>query len=170
MRGLIHIYTGDGKGKTTAAVGLAIRAVGNGLKVFFVKFIKESFTSELLNFSAFQDSIHIYRCSTGFINGKPTYEQIKKIKHCLKELEEIIISYDYDIIVFDELIVALRLGLLCREELERLLKLNKEKTEIVITGRGAPEWLIDMADLVTEMRKIKHYFDLGITARRGIEY
>jgi len=169
MNGFIHIYTGDGKGKTTAAVGLTVRAIGNGLKVFFVQFIKGAHTGEIEIFQKFPEVVDVYRCSTGFIYETPDNSQIETVRKCLKEVEEKIKENNYDMIVLDELSVALSTGLISRSDAERLIQLS-ENAEIIITGRNAPEWLIERADLVTEMKKLKHYFDRGIKARRGIEY
>lgn len=170
MCGLIHLYTGDGKGKTTAAVGLTIRAVGNNLKVLFVQFIKGNFTGELSVLKKFPELIDIIRCSTGFIYGKPKPHQREEIKRCLKEIKVKIRDCKYDVVVFDEMAIAISLDLISKEETEEILALIGDSAEIIITGRGAPQWLIERADLVTEMRKIKHYFDRGILARKGIEY
>lgn len=166
---MIHVYTGDGKGKTTAAVGLAIRAIGNGLRVLFVQFIKGAHTGEIEIFQKFPELIEIYRCSTGFVYKTPQQYQMENVRECVKEIEKKLEKNNYDIVIFDELCVALSIGLISREDAERLIQLSK-KAEIIITGRNAPDWLIEQADLVTEMKKIKHYFDRGIKARRGIEY
>ncbi|MEN2994439.1 MAG: cob(I)yrinic acid a,c-diamide adenosyltransferase [Thermodesulfovibrio sp.] len=166
---MIHVYTGDGKGKTTAAVGLTVRAVGNGLRVLFVQFIKGSHTGEIEIFEKFPDFIDIYRCSIGFVHKSPQKDQIEFITKCIKEIEEKLKKQRYDIVVFDELSIALSTGLISREDTEKLIQLS-DNAEVIITGRNAPEWLIEKADLVTEMKKIKHYFDRGIKARRGIEY
>lgn len=170
MSGLIHLYTGDGKGKTTAAVGLTIRAIGNDLKVLFVQFIKEDFTGEISVLKKFPESVDIIRCSTGFIYGEPKKHQLQEIDRCLREIKGKIRDGRYNVIVFDELAVAISLNLISRQETEEILAMIGDKAEIIITGRDAPQWLIERADLVTEMRKIKHYFDRGISARKGIEY
>lgn len=167
---MIHIYTGDGKGKTTAAVGLTIRAIGNGLKVLFVQFIKDAPSGEIKILEKFPDFVTLYRCSTGFIYGKPETSQIDRVKKCLVELERKIKEGNYKVIVLDEFAVSLSLGLISREDGERLILASEEDMEIVITGRDAPDWLIERADLVTEMHCIKHYFNRGIRARKGIEY
>lgn len=167
---MIHVYTGEGKGKTTAAVGLTVRAVGNGLKVLFVQFIKGAHTGELEIFQKFPEFIDVYRCSTGFVYGAPEPSQLEFVKQCLKDIEKLIKTKHYDMIVFDELSVAVNVGLVSKEEAQKLIELTTADTELIITGRGAPQWLIERADLVTEMKKLKHYFDRGISARRGIEY
>lgn len=170
MRGLMHLYTGDGKGKTTAAVGLTIRAIGNGLRVFFIQFIKEEFSGEIVILNNYPTLVDVYRCSTGFVYNEGKALQREKVKRCLEELKLKIKEETYDMIVFDELAIAISLGLISRDETEELLSLINKDTEIIITGRNAPQWLIDRADLVTEMRNIKHYFEKGVSARRGIEY
>ncbi|WP_353683969.1 cob(I)yrinic acid a,c-diamide adenosyltransferase [Thermodesulfovibrio sp. 3907-1M] len=166
---MIQVYTGDGKGKTTAAVGATIRAVGNGLKVLFVQFIKGAHTGEIEVFQKFPDLIKVYRCSTGFVYGKPLPSQISVVVECIKEIETLTKKEHYDLIVLDELTVALNTGLISKEQVQNLIALAQD-AELIITGRNAPDWLIEKADLVTEMKKIKHYFERGINARRGIEY
>lgn len=170
MKGLIQVYTGDGKGKTTASVGATVRAAGNGLKVLFVQFIKEAKSGELEILKKFPDLIKIIICTTGFIYDKPKKAQIQAVKECLESVKELIRSSRFDIVVLDEFTLAVKLGLISKKEAEQILQLKPEHTELIITGRDAPEWLIDKADLVTEMKKIKHYFDRGVNARRGIEY
>lgn len=170
MQGLIHVYTGDGKGKTTAAVGLATRAIGNGLKVLFVQFIKGTQTGELEILNRFPELIEVYRCSTGFVFNSPDESQREIVKNCIKEIEDKLKTNYYDLIILDEFSVAISTGLVTKEQAERLIDFKPQDSELIITGRGAPDWLIEKADLVTEMRKIKHYFDRGIQARRGIEY
>lgn len=167
---MIHVYTGNGKGKTTAAVGLTVRAIGNGFKVLFIQFIKGAYTGEIEILQKFPELIEIYRCSTGFVYGSPEQSQIEVVKNCLKDIEEKIKTKHYEMIVLDEFTVAINLGLISYEEAERIIQLKPENSELIITGRNAPEWLIEKADLVTEMRKVKHYFDIGVNARRGIEY
>ncbi len=166
---MIHLYTGDGKGKTTAAVGATVRAIGNGFKVLFVQFMKDAHTGEIEVFQKFPDLIKVYRCSTGFVYEKPKPSQIDFAVECIKDIETLIKRDHYDLIVLDELSVALNTGLISKEQAQKLIDLAQD-AELIITGRNAPEWLIENADLVTEMKKIKHYFDRGIKARRGIEY
>jgi len=170
QKGFVHIYTGDGKGKTTAAVGLAIRAIGQGLKVLFIQFIKSSPTGELEILKKFNENIDIYRCSTGFIYEHPNENQKQIMKKCVSEIKEKILKNKYDLIVLDEFCNAINLGLISKKDAEELFQLKPFNAEFIITGRDAPEWLIEKADLVTEMKKIKHYFDKGIKARKGIEF
>lgn len=169
-KGFIQVYTGDGKGKTTAAVGLTIRAIGNGLKVFFVQFIKSTHSGEIEILNKFSDYVDIYRCPTGFIYEIPDEKQIEKVKECLKEIKNKITTKKYDLIVLDEMTVAINTCLISRMDAETIINMKPPQTELVITGRDAPEWICEKADLVTEMKKIKHYFDKGVKARKGIEY
>ncbi|PLV60195.1 cob(I)yrinic acid a,c-diamide adenosyltransferase [Thermotoga sp. KOL6] len=170
MRGYVQVYTGDGKGKTTAALGLSVRAACAGLKVFIGQFLKGSETSEL-KINEFFSNIEIVQYGTpDFVFGKPRKDQIERAKKGLDDAQKRISSGEYDIVVLDELCVAIHLGFFSREEIEALLNSKPEHVELVITGRYAPEWLMERADLVTEMREVKHYYKKGISARKGIEF
>ncbi len=133
QKGFIHIYTGDGKGKTTAAVGITVRAVGNGLKVLFIQFIKAPPTGEIEILKKFPEMIDIYidiyRCSTSFIYGKPDKNQKGTIKSCIAEIKEKILKNKYDLIVRDEFCNAINLGLISKKETEKVSKILKEYTE-----------------------------------------
>lgn len=126
QKGFIHIYTGDGKGKTTAAVGITVRAVGNGLKVLFIQFIKATPTGEIEILKKFPEMIDIYRCSTSFIYGKPDKNQKGTIKSCIAEIKEKILKNKYDLIVLDEFCNAINLGLISKKEAEKVSKILKE--------------------------------------------
>lgn len=168
-RGQIHIYTGNGKGKTTAALGISLRAVCAGKKVFFGQFIKGMDYSEL-RAAEYLPGFEIHQFGRDcFIYNKPTEEDISAAKEGLKVCGEVLKNMDYDIVVLDELNVALYYKLFSVEEVIRILEERAEKLEVIITGRYAPQELIDMADLVTEMKEIKHYYRKGIQARKGIE-
>ena len=171
MKGYIQLYTGNGKGKTTAAFGLAMRAAGNGMKTFFAQFVKGMPYSELdiVKSNLPQITIKQYGLDC-FIVNEPTQKDIDAARAGLAEVNEIILSGNYDIIVLDEACIALYYKLFKVEELIEIIKLKKESTEIVITGRYAPKELIDIADLVTEMKEIKHYYANGVEARKGIEF
>ncbi|WP_101513932.1 cob(I)yrinic acid a,c-diamide adenosyltransferase [Thermotoga sp. SG1] len=170
MKGYVHVYTGDGKGKTTAALGLSVRAACAGLRVFIGQFLKGTPVSEL-KLKEFFRNIEIVQYGTSeFVVGRPSEEQIKKAKEGLRDVKERLISGRYDVVVLDELCVAIHFGFFSREEIEDLLSVRPENVELVITGRYAPEWLIEKADLVTEMKEVKHYYREGVRAREGIEY
>lgn len=169
-RGYIQVYTGNGKGKTTAALGLALRAAGAGLRVYMIQFIKKRRCSEHKALERFDDLITIRQFGTGFLKGrKRTKAEIKAAMGGLEELQEIIKSKKYDIIILDEINVATHYGLIKVDELLRVLDSKPSKVEVVLTGRYADQRIIERADLVTEMKKVKHYKDRGVKARYGIE-
>lgn len=173
-KGLIQIYTGDGKGKTTSAVGLAVRAIGQGLKVCYIYFHKnpdkwgyaEQKILEKLGVKIFG-----FAKEHPFCDKKVSLESIRN--ECLKGLEfikEIFRQKKYDILILDEVNISLRDGFLKEEEIINLLKMKPKSMELVLTGRGATKKLKEIADLVSEIKNIKHPFDKGIKGRKGIEY
>ncbi len=170
-KGYIHVYTGNAKGKTTAALGLALRAAGAGLKVFIAQFIKKRRCSEHKALDRFKDLITVKQYGTGFLKGgKPTKTEIDAAQKGFKEVKSIIASKTYDMVVLDEINVAIHHKLLNVEDIVDLLNSRPPNTEVVLTGRYADEKIIEMADLVTEMKEIKHYYKKGVKARRGIEH
>lgn len=170
MRGYTQVYTGAGKGKTTAALGLAFRAAGAGLRVFFVQFMKGSSVSEIQALQRFADQITLRRFgSNKFIIGEPTPLDISEAQKGLQEASEALLSGDYDLVILDEANGAVSLGLLSTQSILALMDSRPQKTELVLTGRNAPPEIMDRADLVTEMREVKHYFSQGVSARIGIE-
>ncbi|OFI01516.1 Cob(I)yrinic acid a,c-diamide adenosyltransferase [Clostridium acetireducens DSM 10703] len=168
-KGYIQIYTGNGKGKTTAALGLSLRAVCAGKKVFFGQFIKGMDYSELLadmylpNFKLKQFGRNC------FIKNNPIREDIDKAKIGLNICKKVLFSGEYDIVILDEINIAIYYNLLSVKEVIDVLKNKDKNTEVILTGRYAPKELIDIADLVTEMKEIKHYYKKGVKARKGIE-
>jgi cob(I)alamin adenosyltransferase len=171
MTGYVQVYTGNGKGKTTAALGLALRATGAGKKVFIAQFIKGRTYSEITAINNYLPAVTIKQYGMGcFIVNKPCLEDIEAAKKGLEHVSEVIASGEYDLIVLDEACIAIYYELFSVEELIRAISRKKDKTEIIITGRYAPQKLLDFADLVTEMIEIKHYFKSGVEARKGIEY
>ena len=170
MKGYVHVYTGDGKGKTTAALGLALRAVGAGLKVYIGQFIKQGKFSELKALEKFSRNITVEQFGRKRFIGKKIDEQDRKAaQNGLKHVREIMRGGKYDLIILDEINIVLHYGLIDESDVIDMLKNRNKQTEIVLTGRNAGKSIIDCADLVTEMRKIKHYRDQGVTARLGIE-
>jgi cob(I)alamin adenosyltransferase len=170
VKGFIHLYTGNGKGKTTAAIGLAIRAVGAGKKVFIAQFVKGMHYGELESLKRFPEiEIHQYGL-TCFIENKPTKEDIDAARKGLKKVSEILSSKKFDVIILDEICIALYYQLFNLEEVKNIINTKNQTAEIILTGRYASIELIGMADLVTEMKEIKHYYTKGIKAREGIEY
>jgi cob(I)alamin adenosyltransferase len=170
MKGYIQVYTGNGKGKTTAAFGLALRAVGAGKKVFFAQFVKGKIYSEINAVHNYLPSITVKQYGLNcFIINSPTQADIDIAREGFEEVSGIIQSGSYDVVVLDEANIALFYNLFSVEELVRVLKKKSVENEIIITGRYAPQELIDMADLVTEMQEVKHYYKKGVKARVGIE-
>ncbi len=169
-KGLVHIYTGDGKGKTTAAFGLAVRASGAGLRVGIFQFIKGASYSENDIFKNIHN-ITIVQCGRGcFIKTHPSPEDINAALRGLRVASRNIKSGKYDLVILDEVNVALRMGLINIEDIIQLIIGKPLSLELVLTGRNCPKTLFRYADLITEMRKIKHPFDEGIVARKGIEF
>ena len=171
MKGYIQIYTGNGKEKTTAAIGLSVRAVGAGKKVFFAQFVKGQVYSEVKAIQSLLPSITIKQYGLEyFIYKNPTQADIDRARKGFDEVSGIITSGQYDVVVLDEANIAIYYHLFTVEELIGVLKKKPDETEIIITGRYAPLELIDIVDLVTEMREIKHYYSQGVEARVGIEF
>ena len=168
---IIHVYTGDGKGKTTAAFGLALRAAGAGLKVHIVQFGKTVPSSEGIVGIRYKLFDVVAFWHHGFIKPDTDITPFReKTLQGIEYVDEILDKEHIDLLILDEIIVCLKLGVINRIELEGLIKRVPSDTELVLTGRGAPDWLIEKADLVTDMKKIKHYIDKEINARKGIEY
>jgi cob(I)alamin adenosyltransferase len=169
-RGYVQVYTGDGKGKTTAALGLALRAAGAGLRVFIAQFAKAMPYSELKALERFDDLITVKqygrRC---FIHEKPEQADVNAARNGYRESREALGSGEYDLVILDEANIAVHFNLFSEEELLDLIDAKPENVELVITGRKAPKSLVERADLVTEMKEIKHYYEKGVEARKGIE-
>ena len=167
---MVHVYTGDGKGKTTAAIGLAVRAIGAGFKVLIVQFIKNGEYSEIKALNKFSDSITIKQFGLGhFIKGAPSAEDFNAAQIGIEETESIVRSGNYKMVILDEANVAVKLGLFSVDDLLYIIDNKPDNVELIITGRDAEQKLIEKADLVTEMKEIKHYFRKGVMARVGIE-
>ena len=171
MKGYVQVYTGDGKGKTTAAMGLALRAVGAGLRVFVAQFAKGRDTSEAGPLDSFGDSLVFRHWGLDtFITGTPSPEDTGLADEALAETRRALASGEFDLVIVDEGNVAAALGLIGTKDLLGLIDLKPEHVELVITGRGAAPEIIERADLVTEMNDVRHYYDRGVHARKGIEY
>jgi cob(I)alamin adenosyltransferase len=170
-RGYIQVYTGNGKGKTTAALGLALRAAGAGLKVFIVQFIKKRRCSEHKMLERFGDLITMRQCGRGFLlKRKANWSDIMEAQSGLDEVREAIASKRFDVVILDEANVAVNCDLFSIDDLLELMAAKPKSIEMIITGRYADQKVIQMADLVTEMKEIKHYRKKGVKARAGIEY
>lgn len=170
MKGYVQIYTGNGKGKTTASLGLSLRAAGAGLKVFIAQFLKKGDYSEIHALERFSDLIRIEQFGLGrFVKGQPTEEEIQAAQKGLEEVGKAMLSKEYDVIIVEEGNVAAACGLFEVQKLLDLIAQKPDNLELVITGRGAAPEVIEQADLVTEMKEIKHYYQKGVAARVGIE-
>jgi len=170
MKGYVQVYTGDGKGKTTAALGLALRAAGAGLNVYFAQFVKGMQSSEIESVKKLSDQITIRQYgNASFINVTPREEDISAARKGLAEAREAMLSGKYQVIILDEANIATNYDLFSAEDLLDLIRLKPDDVELIITGRYADQRIIEAADLVTEMKDIKHYYRNGISARDGIE-
>ena len=170
MQGFVQIYTGDGKGKTTAALGLALRAAGAGLRVYFGQFIKNGDYSELTGLARFDDCITVAQFGLGrFVGGEPAPEDREAAQQGLQEIRRALVSGAYDLVIGDEANVAASRALIDEAALLELIDLRPPQVDLVLTGRGAPAAVLARADLVTEMRAVRHYYDRGVAARVGIE-
>jgi cob(I)alamin adenosyltransferase len=169
---LIHVYTGDGKGKTTAALGLALRAAGHGWRTFFGQFMKGQEYGELEAAQLLGDRLTIRQF------GRPTFvhadeaspEDVRIAREGLAAAREAMLSQEYEIVVLDEINVALYFELLTIEDVLALIDAKPPQVELVLTGRRVPQEILDRADYVTEMREIEHPYQRGIRARKGIEF
>ena len=172
FKGYIQVYTGNGKGKTTAALGLALRAAGHGFPTFIGQFLKGQRYGELGSVRRLSPLVTIRQFGRrGFIHvtENPGDEDIRRARRGLDACLRAMLSGKYRIVVLDEVNVALHFRLLDRRDIDLLLDRKPAGVELVLTGRYAPPWLIRRADLVTEMKDRKHYYDRGIRARSGIE-
>ncbi|MBA1334880.1 MAG: Cob(I)alamin adenosyltransferase [Firmicutes bacterium] len=174
-KGLIQIYTGDGKGKTTAALGQALRAVGNGYTVYMVQFLKGGDSGELISVKKLEPWFQIFRFekNRGFfwtLNDKEKEELRREIRDAFDFAKKVCSEEHCNILILDEIMGVLHNGLLTEEEVCQFLKEKPPNMEIILTGRNVPDTIREIADLVTEMKMVKHPFEQGIAAREGIEW
>ncbi len=172
-KGYIQIYTGNGKGKTTAALGLALRAAGRGMKTYIVQFMKGQYYGELDSVKMLSPYVVMEQFgTTGFLEFKdtPDPDHVLRAQKAMKRVSELMDKAEYDIIIADEIITATLFHLIQEDEILQLMDKKPYGVEFIITGRGATGPLIDKADLVTEMKEVKHYYNTqGVIAREGIE-
>jgi len=173
-KGYVQVYTGDGKGKTTAALGLGLRAAGRGFKVIMFQFLKGAYSGELDSTPLLDGRFTIIRLGEtkkffGALNEQEKKELKEKLQEELKQVEAILKSEDCDILILDEIMAAIHGELITVEQVCELINARPGGMELVLTGRRAPQAVIDRADLVSEMRCVKHYMDKGVQARAGIE-
>ncbi|WP_319503660.1 cob(I)yrinic acid a,c-diamide adenosyltransferase [uncultured Draconibacterium sp.] len=171
MTGYVHIYTGNGKGKTTAAFGLTLRASGADKKVFIAQFVKGKTYSEIKAIQNYLPQIELKQYGRGcFIVNDPTEADIQAAQQGLREIMELVKSERYDLIILDEIFIALHYKLISVEAVTELITNKPANLELVLTGRYAPDEIIELADLVTEMKEVNHYYQKGVPARKGIEF
>ena len=191
-KGYLQVYTGNGKGKTTAAIGLAIRALGAGMRVLILQFMKSRVYSEHDILPGISPNLTLETLGKPYFvveegsvpdeelakwqqevvvfpAGKPPLEYVRIVSDGLQRAKEALLSGEYDLVVLDEIVVALRFGLITWEQLLEVIESRPDAVELVLTGRGATPELIARADLVTEMCETKHYYSSGVDARKGIE-
>jgi cob(I)alamin adenosyltransferase len=172
-KGIVLVYTGDGKGKTTAALGLALRASGHGAKIFMVQFRKSDPTyGEIQAIRKFLPDFTVVQSDRSRITGRGAFEDedVADARNVFEHGKEAVLSGQYDLVIFDEINFAVDFGLLPEEEVLGMLKKRPVHVDVVLTGRGAGEAIIEAADLVSEVKEIKHHYKAGIPARTGIEY
>ncbi len=171
-KGFIQVYTGNGKGKTTAAFGLALRAAGAGMKIFIVQLMKDYPYSELESLQRLQPEIeleHFGNDAFVFRKEPPGKEDLHAARQALVRGRQAMLSGQYDLVVFDEICVAIYFGLLSVQDVLKLMDEKPVIVELILTGRYCPAEIITRADLVSEMREVKHYYQQGVMARKGFE-
>jgi len=168
-KGYIQVYTGNGKGKTTASLGIALRTICAGNKVFMGQFMKGQSYSELKASELLPGLVMEQFGDPEFLKDEPTHKDYENAKKGLDRIREVIKGGEYDMVILDEINTTLFFKLLDVEDVLEVLALKPENMELILTGRYAPEEIIELADLVTEMKEIKHYFTKGVMARTGIE-
>lgn len=168
---MLQVYTGNGKGKTCAALGMALRAAGAGFKVFIAQFMKKGSFSEVKALSRFKDFIELKQFGTGkFIVNAPGKKEVALAQKGLEEAKNAMLSGKYRVIILDEANCAVEKGLLTIQNLLDFIALKPANVELIITGRNVDKNIIAIADLVTEMKEIKHYSKNGVKARKGFEF
>jgi len=174
QRGLIIVNTGPGKGKTTAAMGTALRAVGNGLKVLMLQFLKGSWHyGELDAVKAFGDNFVMKQMGRGFVKvggAEPDPEDVRMVEEAWNEARAAILSGKWDLVVLDEINYAIGYKMLDPAKVVETLKQKPESVHVILTGRNAHSSIVEIADTVTEMKQVKHAYEKGVMAQRGIEY
>ncbi|MBV8475211.1 MAG: cob(I)yrinic acid a,c-diamide adenosyltransferase [Acidobacteria bacterium] len=173
-RGLIIVNTGPGKGKTTAAMGTALRAVGQGMRVLMLQFLKGSWHyGELDAVKSFGDKFIMKQMGRGFVkvgSEKPDPEDVRMVEAAWDEARSAILSAEWDLVILDEINYAISYGMLDPAPVVDTLKRKPDPVHVILTGRNAHPTIVDLADTVTEMRQVKHAYDKGVMAQRGIEY
>ncbi len=175
QKGLLVVYTGEGKGKTTAALGMCVRAVGYGWRICLIQFVKGSWKSgELEGSKRLEPNLELHVVGEGFVGILSDTKDFEEHRAAAREGISLAVdkvkSHRYQLIILDELNVAIKLGLVTEEEVRSILDARSQTQHLVITGRDVPDWLKEEADLVTEMREIKHPYQKGVLAQKGIDW
>ncbi|MFO8100763.1 MAG: cob(I)yrinic acid a,c-diamide adenosyltransferase [Dehalococcoidia bacterium] len=170
MKGLVHIYTGDGKGKTTSALGLALRASGQGFKVIIIQFLKGAPNCGEHRFASKYQPFEIVQLTRGNCFTLPEEQLQQDVERTMELVEDAITGGKYRMVILDEVFAAINRGMLDTAQIVDLIKRKPEEMELVLTGRSAPAEIIELADYVTEMQMVKHPYSQGIKGRRGIEF
>jgi len=169
-KGYVQVYTGDGKGKTTAAMGLTLRAVGAGFHVYIAQFIKMGRYSEIKALNRLSDQVTVEQYGLGrFVNRTPSKKDIQIAQKGLERVRNVMASKDFDVVILEEANIAAKYGIIRVQDLVKLIISKPKEIELIITGRYASPRVIEIADLVTEMAVVKHYYKKGVKARVGIE-
>ena len=169
QKGYIHVYTGNGKGKTTAAFGLAVRALCAGYRVYIGQFVKSMKYNET-KLTEQYPTLCVEQLGSGcYIHRKPNENDVRMAQEALEHCAEILRSGKYDVVILDELNIALHFELIQLNDVLKVLQERHPHVEVVVTGRYAPQGLLDIADLVTEMKEVKHYYQQGVLSRNGID-
>jgi cob(I)alamin adenosyltransferase len=171
--GYVHLYTGNGKGKTTAAIGMAVRAAGWNMSSIIIQFMKGQDYGEIESLKRFDNLITIeqYGSSEFCMPDDDTIQQHYHFaRKGLQRATDVCVSYNFSLVVLDEIVTAMLFKLITLDEIVSLIKNRNPSIELVLTGRGAPDALIGQCHLVTEMKEIRHYYENGVQARKGVEF
>ena len=171
-KGYVQVYTGNGKGKTTAAIGQAVRAAGAGLKTFIIQFMKEYPYSEINSLKELSKWITVEQYGKDdfvYKGAMPGIEDLSAVKRALIKAEDVLVNSQFDLVVLDEILVSIYFKLLTTNNVLNLINKKPDNMELILTGRYCPKEIIDKADLVTEMQEIKHYYLNNVLSRKGIE-
>lgn len=174
-RGYVDIYTGNGKGKTTAAIGQGVRACGSGLKVYMVQFLKTYATGELKSIKKLEPDFKIFRFEKKRdffwnLNDDEKAELKEEVREAYDFCTETLKNIKCDVLIMDEIMGVIKNELLSKEDILKLIEIKPNSVELILTGRDVPDEIAQKADLITEMKEVKHYFNKGVPARKGIEF
>ncbi len=171
-KGYIQVYTGNGKGKTSAAIGISVRAAGAGLKTYFVQFMKVFPYSEIESLKQLSEFIEVEQFGKDdfiFRKEEPNEEEKKEAKQGLVRAEEKMLSGEFDLVILDEICVSIYFKLFAIEQVLSFIEKKPDKVELILTGRYCPEAILEKADLISNIEEVKHYYTQGVLSRKGID-